>query len=230
MASTPIKVLTSMATKEALDDLMKAYPQAATQPVEIESVGGVNAAARVRSGEALDVIVLAATVIDGLIADGKVRPGSRYDIASSGVTMCVPAGGPRPDISSGDAVRRTVLAARTLCYSTGPSGVYLGKLFAQWGIAEALKAKTIITPPGVAVGGFVAEGKAEIGFQQLSELVHIKGIDIVGELPDEIQKRTTFSAGIPVSCANLDATQALLAFWVSPATAAIKRKNGMEPA
>ena len=230
MASAPIKILTSMATKDALSALAAEYPHAATQPIEIESVGGVKAADRVRAGEVLDVIVLAANVIDGLIADGKVLAGSRHDFASSGVTVCVRAGAPKPDISSADAVKRALVAAKTVCYSTGPSGVYLEKLFAQWGIADLIKPKLVIAPPGVPVGGFVAEGKGEIGFQQLSELIHLPGIDIVGGLPDEIQKRTTFSAGIPVTCTNVVATRALLAFMVSPAAAASKRKHGMEPA
>lgn len=242
MAFAPIKILTSMATKDALDGLIAEYPPAATQPIAIESVGGVKAAERVRAGEVLDVIVLAADVIDGLIAEGKVRAGSRHDFASSGVTVCVPAGAPRPDLGSAASVKRAVLAAATVCYSTGPSGVYLEKLFEQWGITAAVKAKLVIAPPGVAVGALVAAGKGAIGFQQLSELIHIKGIDIVGGLPQDIQKRTTFSAGIPVTSGpsqpselsepsqHLEATQALLAFLVSPAAAATKRKNGMESA
>jgi len=230
MASAPIKILTSMATKDALDGLVTEYPQAATQPIAIESVGGVKAADRVRAGEVLDVIVLAANVIDGLIAQGKVRAGTRHDFASSGVTVCVRAGAPKPDLRNADAVKSAVLAAKTVCYSTGPSGVYLEKLFEQWGITETIKSKLVIAPPGVAVGGLVAEGKGEIGFQQLSELIHIKGIDIAGGLPPDIQKRTTFSAGIPTTCQNVEATQALLTFMVSPAAAATKRKNGMEPA
>jgi molybdate transport system substrate-binding protein len=230
MASVPIKILTSMATKEALSALAAEYPQAATQPIEIESVGGVNAAERVRAGEVLDVIVLAANVIDGLIASGKVLAGSRHDFASSGVTVCVRAGAAKPDISSAEAVKRALVAAKTVCYSTGPSGVYLEKLFEQWGITDLIKPKLAIAPPGVPVGSFVADGKGEIGFQQLSELIHLPGIDIVGGLPDEIQKRTTFSAGIPVTCANVEATRALLAFMVSPAAAASKRQHGMEPA
>ena len=229
MPAAPIKILTSMATKEALAGLALEYPQAATQPIDIESAGGVKAAGRVRAGEALDVIVLAADVIDGLIADGKVLAGSRHDFASSGVTVCVRAGAAKPDISSAEAVKRAIVAAKTVCYSTGPSGVYLEKLFEQWGITDIVKAKLVVAPPGVAVGSFVADGKGEIGFQQLSELIHLPGIDIVGGLPEEIQKRTTFSAGIPVTCKNVEATRALLGFMVSPAAAATKRKNGMEP-
>ncbi len=229
MASAPVKILTSMATKEALDALATEYPQAASQAVAIESVGGVKAAERVRNGEVLDVIVLAANVIDGLIADGKVRPG-RFDFASSGVTVCVPAGAPKPDIGTADAFKRAVLASKSFVYSTGPSGVYLEQLFKDWGILETIKPKLVVAPPGVAVGGLVAQGKGELGVQQLSELVHIKGIDIVGGLPPEIQKRTMFSAGIPVASTNADAAKALLDFMVSPATAATKRKNGMEPA
>ena len=108
MASAPIKILTSMATRDALSALAAEYPQAATQPIEIESVGGVKAADRVRAGEVLDVIVLAANVINGLIADGKVLAGSRHDFASSGVTVCVRAGAAKPDISSAEAVKRAI--------------------------------------------------------------------------------------------------------------------------
>ena len=229
MAFAPIKILTSMATKDALDGLVREYPQAATQPIEVESVGGVNAANRVRAGEVLDVIVLADNVIDGLIAEGKVRAGSRHDFASSGVTVCVRAGTPKPDLSNADAVKQAVLAAPSVCYSTGPSGVYLEKLFEYWGITDAIKSRLVIAPPGVPVGGLVAEGKAGIGFQQMSELIHIKGIDIVGGLPPDIQRRTMFSAGIAVTGQNVIATRALLDFMLSPAADATKRKNGMEP-
>lgn len=229
MAFAPIKILTSMATKDALDGLVREYSQAATQPIEVESVGGVNAANRVRAGEVLDVIVLADNVIDTLIAEGKVRAGSRYDFASSGVTVCVRAGARKPDLSSADAVRQAVLAAPSVGYSTGPSGVYLEKLFDYWGITDAIKSKLVIAPPGVAVGGLVAEGRAALGFQQMSELIHIKGIDIVCGLPPDIQRRTMFSAGIAVTSQNVMVTRALLNFMLSPAAAATKRKNGMEP-
>jgi len=229
MAAAPIKILTSMATREALQALADAYPDAAARPIAIENIGGVKAAERVRGGEVLDVIVLADNVIDGLIAEGKLRPG-RFDFASSGVTMCVPKGRALPNISNGDAVKQAVLAATAVCYSTGPSGVYLEKLFAQWGIADALKSKLVVAPPGVPVGGLVAEGKADLGFQQLSELIHLSGIEIVGGLPPDIQKRTMFSAGIPVASTNPEGARAVLAYMTAPAAADLKRKNGMEPA
>lgn len=225
----PVKILTSMATREALQALADAYPDAAARPIAIENIGGVKAAERVRAGEVLDVIVLADNVIDGLIAEGKVRPG-RLDFASSGVTVCVPKGRALPNISNGEAVKQAVLAATAVCYSTGPSGVYLEKLFAQWGIADTIKSKLVVAPPGVPVGGLVAEGKADLGFQQLSELIHLSGIEIVGGLPPDIQKRTMFSAGIPVASSNPEGARAVLAYMTAPTAADLKRNNGMEPA
>lgn len=227
--ASPVKILTSMATREALEALAAVYPDAATRPIEIENVGGVKAAERVRGGEVLDIIVLAANVIDGLIADGKVRPG-RVDFASSSVTVCVPKGAARPDISTPEAFKQAVLASKSFVYSTGPSGMYLEQLFKDWGILDTIKPKVVIAPPGVAVGGLVAEGKGDLGVQQMSELIHVKGIDIIGGLPPAIQKITMFSAGIPVASTNPEGAKAVLGYMTAPGAATITRQNGMEPA
>ncbi|MCI4429750.1 MAG: substrate-binding domain-containing protein [Burkholderiales bacterium] len=224
-----IRIISSMATRQVLADLVAAYRRGSEQEVSVESVGGVDAAKRVRSGEAFDAVVLAASTIDELIRAGRIVAGSRVDLVKSGVAIAVRAGAPQPDVASEQAVKAAVLAARSLSYSTGPSGVHLAGLFAHWGIAQAIKDRIVQAPPGVAVGSLVASGQAELGFQQLSELMNLSGITVLGPLPSEIQIVTTFCAGLSATSSQPDAVRALLAFMASPAADAAKRSNGMEP-
>ncbi|MDB5851344.1 MAG: molybdenum transporter substrate-binding protein [Rhodoferax sp.] len=228
--STPIRIISSMATKQVLADLIAAYRQESKQQVVLESVGGVDAAKRVQAGEAFDVVILAANAIEQLTKDGKVVAGSRVDLAKSGVSIAVKRGAPHPDVSSEEAVKHAVQSASTVSYSTGPSGVHLMKLFEAWGIAEDIKPRTVQAPPGVPVGSLVAKGEVALGFQQLSELVHLDGIDVLGPLPAAIQIITTFSAGLTTTSTQGDAVRALLAFMVSPASVKAKTSNGVEPA
>ena len=230
MASEPIKLISSMATREILTELIAQYQATTSQTVVAEAAGGVDVAKRVQAGEAVDVVVLAANAIDQLIADGKLLAGSRVDLVKSGVAVAVPAGARRPDISTEDAVKQAVLAAKTLSYSTGPSGVYLLKLFERWGILETIKPRIVQAPPGVPVGSLVAKGEVELGFQQLSELIDIKGITVLGPLPPAIQTITTFSAGVSATSQHAEAARGLIAFMAAPEATSTKRKQGMEPA
>jgi molybdate transport system substrate-binding protein len=226
----PIKILSSMATREVLSELAQRHGRDTGQPVELESAGGVAVAQRVQSGESVDVVVLAAAVIDRLTAEGKLQPGSRVDIARSGIGMAVGSGKARPDVGSGDAVKAAVLAARTVGYSTGPSGNYLLQLFERWGIAGQLAGRIVQAPPGVPVASLVAGGEVELGFQQLSELMNVAGIDVLGPLPDDIQSITVFSGAVSSGCSRPEQARALLAYLAGPEATACKRANGMDAA
>lgn len=230
MTATPIKVMTSLATREFLVEYLAQYQETSGQALAYENAGGVEIARRARAGEVFDVVVLASAVIDALQAEGKLVAGSKVDVVKSSAAIAVPAGAARPDIGTEEALKRAILAAPSVCYSTGPSGVYLESLFAQWGIAEAIKAKLLVAPPGVPVGSLLAAGKAALGFQQLSELIHLAGIEVIGPLPATIQLITTFSAGISPTCRQIEAAQKLLAGMASAGAAASKRKHGLEPA
>jgi len=184
----------------------------------------------VATGEPFDGVVLGADALDKLIAAGHVRAGSRVDLVRSGTAVAVKAGHPRPDLASEDSVKQAVLAARTLGYSTGPSGVALARLFERWGIAEQIAPRIVTPPPGVPVGTLVASGEVELGFQQLSELMHLPGIDVVGPLPPAIQIETVFAGGVAAVSAHADEVRALLAFMASDGTRALKRANGMDGA
>lgn len=223
-----IRVLSSMATRRVLADLAARFQTQSPFRVALESVGGIDAAKRVKAGEALDAVVLAREVIDDLIGVGHIVAGSRVDIAASYVAVAVRAGAPRPDISTGDAVRRAVLSAKSVGYSTGPSGTHLARIFAGWDTANALKDRIIVAPPGVPVATLVARGDVELGFQQLSELIGVDGIEVVGLLPFDIQVVTIFSGGIARTSTQPDAVRALLEFMGSPAAIEIKRQYGMD--
>ena len=219
-----------MATRALLAELAQAWHAQTGGTVAFESVGGVDAVRRVAAGEAFDLVVLAADAIATLAAAGHVVPGSEVALVQSGVAIAVREGAPRPDIGSEAALRRAVLAARSVGYSTGPSGTALLALFERWGIAEALRERLVQAPAGVPVGGLVARGEVELGFQQLSELMHLPGITLLGGMPPEVAIVTAFSAGLCATAAHPDAARALIAFMNSPATAAAKRRHGMAPA
>ncbi len=228
-ASTAIRVISSMATRQVLAELVAAFEQRYGVPVLVESVGGVDASRRVDAGEAFDVAILASDTIDRLMRNGRLLPASRVDLVQSGVAVAVRAGAAHPDIATEPAIRNAVLSAKSIGYSTGPSGVALIGLFERWGITGQIKDRLFQAPAGVPVGSLVARGEVELGFQQLSELINMAGIDILGPLPAEIQITTTFSAGVCVNSEQPDLVQDLIAFLNSSDAAAVKRRQGMEP-
>jgi molybdate transport system substrate-binding protein len=225
-----LKAISSMATRQVLGELARAWHQRSGRQVEIESVGGVDAAKRVAAGEGFDAVFLAADAIDKLIASGHAVAGSRVDLVDSGVAIAVRAGTAAPDISSEAALKRAVLAAPNVGYSTGPSGVALVKLFERWGIAQELQGRLVQAQPGIPVGTLVARGEVALGFQQLSELIHLQGITVVGAMPAAVQITTTFSGAVCTASQQASAVRELLAFMASPDAAEAKRRNGMDPA
>jgi len=230
-----LKVVTSGGFTAAYLELAPVYEAATHDKLVTEfgpSMGTTHNAIPVRleRGEAIDVVILAGTALDDLIKQGKVRAGSRVDLAESLMGMAVKAGAPRPDISTLEALKRTLLAAKSIAYSDSASGVYLStELFPKLGIAEQIKSKSrkIEADP---VGGVVATGEFEIGFQQISELRTVKGIDIVGPLPPGAQRVTVFAAGIPTTSMHPEAAKALIQWLASPAAYAAIKKSSLEPA
>lgn len=227
--TAPLAGISSMATRLILGELARRYQAEAGVVVDVRSMGGVDAASLVRAGEAVDLVVLASTVMAKLEAEGHVRPGSIRGFTRSGMAIAVRAGAEAPDIGSEDAVRRAVLASRRVGYSTGPSGDHLLKLCAGWGM-PADSGRLVKAPPGVPVAKLVADGEADLGFQQLSELINAPGVQVIGPLPPQIQAVTIFSAGVGARSGRATETETLIAFLAAPEADALKREQGMEPA
>ncbi len=230
-----IKVVTSGAFTAAYLELVPQYEGATHNTIVTEfgpSMGTTHNAIPIRleRGEEIDVVIMAAPALADLIKQGKVRADSRIDLVQSSIGMAVKAGAPRPDISTVDALKRTLLAAKSIAYSDSASGVYLStELFPKLGIADQImgKARKIEADP---VGGVVATGEFEIGFQQISELCPVKGIDIVGPLPPGAQRVTVFAAGIPATSKHPEAAKAFIQWLASPAAYPAIKNSGLEPA
>jgi molybdate transport system substrate-binding protein len=184
---------------------------------------------RLQRGEVVDVVIVAEAALDQLIEDGWVVADSRVDLARSGIGMAVRAGAHKPDVSSVEALRLTLLEAKSIAYSASVSGLYLStELFQRLGIADQVMGKSRRIERE-RVGAVVARGEAEIGFQQISELLPVPGLDYVGPLPPEVQRVTVFSAGVTAGSKNPDAARALIRFLSSPDAAGTVTKSGLEP-
>jgi molybdate transport system substrate-binding protein len=224
-----IKVASTQATEEAYKELVAQFEKTSGHKVTTFYSGTLNVQKRIADGEPYDLIIMAGPAIDDQIKLGKAVAGSRVDFAQSGTGMAVRKSAPKPDISSVDAFRKAMLATKSIGYSTGPSGVYMLSVFEKMDIADQLKPKLKQTPSGVFVGTLIATGETEIGFQQISELVHFDGIDYVGPLPGDLQRMTMFSTGIHANAQQAEAARALVTFITAPGAAAVIRKHGLEP-
>lgn len=226
--TAPIRIISSMATRTLLAEIASRYRDRNGVEVHIESVGAVTAVKRIEAGDAFDGAVLSSTSVSQLIAGGCLL-APRTDFARSGVAVAVKAGAPRPDIRTEDAVRRAVLLAPTVGYSTGASGAALARLFARWGITDQIRSRLVVPPPGIPVGSLLASGELALGFQQLSELMFLDGIDIVGMLPDAIQVDTVFAAAQTVQAAQAHALTSFFAFLNESGLVSVKQAHGMSP-
>lgn len=228
-----IKVMTSGAFTAAYLELLPRFEQATRNKLVTTAtstgVGADSIASRLHRGEETDVVIVPDSVFDELMKDGRIAAGSRVDLARSEIGMAVKAGAPKPDISSVDALKRALLNAKSIAYSASVSGQYFStELVQRLGIADQVlpKAHRIDRE---RVGAVVARGEAELGFQQVSELLPVRGTDFVGKLPAEVQKSMIVSAGIPVTAKNPDAGRAFIKFLASPGAAAVVKKTGLEP-
>ena len=219
-----------MAPREVLTAAVAIYKMSHPASIVAEAAGGVEVARRVAAGEAVDVVVLSSDAIGKLIESGQLSATSRVDLMNSEIAVAVPAGAPHPSVADEAAVKAAVVAATSVSYSTGPSGRHLEKLFDRWGILDSLRARIIVPSPGVPVARLVASGEVKLGFQQLSELLGVPGIDVLGPLPAKIQQVTTFTGALTPACRNPDAARDLLSFLASARLDVLKQRYGMAAA
>ena len=224
-ANIKLKGISSMATKALLGDLVRAYQALSGVELDIESVGGVVAADRVKANEPFDLVMLASGALDKLIAQDLVK--GKVVLAYSDVAVAVPEQSADYAIGTEEALRETLLAVDTIGYSTGPSGDGLLKLFERWGLSEVLQKKLIQAPAGRSVGTLVADGTVQIGFQQYSELFTVAGIKVLGLMPKGCEIITTFCAGVGSVSSQEVASKQFLEYLETANLADIKRQNGM---
>lgn len=224
-----IKVLSSIATREAYNELVPQFEKSSGHKVVTTWAGTTAIMQKMAAGERHDLIIISGTEIDELIRHGKIIADSRVNLARCGIGIAIRAGAPKPDVASADALKRALLAAKTVGYTSGPSGIYMGKLIERMGIADQIKPKFRSVPSGGTIGTIVASGDCEIGFQQVSEIVHIPGVDFAGPLPPEVQHVTVFCCGVQTGSANDVAARSLASFLSSAGAAAVMKKHGLEP-
>jgi len=217
-----ITVLATPAIREAYNELVP-------RDVRTTWIGTAELAKRLDAGEVFDVVICTATLLEALIAKGRVLAGSRADVARSRVGVAVRAGSPPPDFGSELALKKMLVCARTIGISTGPSGVYLNELFESMGLLEEIRPRFRIPPPGGMVSELLVKGEVEVAFQQVAELVNKPGVDYLGPLPDSLQRVTVFAGGVHARSSQPDAARAFLRSLASPENRAVLRRHGLEP-
>jgi len=223
-----ITLLSSNGVREAVNELIPQFEKATGHRLQVIWDGTLNIKKRIGSGEVADLVVMPAEDVDALIASGGLMPGSRVDLAKSIIGVAVRSGIAKPDVSTSEKFKSVLLAAKTIVISSGPSGVYLLELLEKQGILGTLRPRIKQLPSGQSVGEALARGEGDLGFQQVSELLHVSGITYVGPLPAEIQKVTIFSGGIPKTAKDVAVAREFLTFLKSPRNAAVLKKAGLD--
>jgi molybdate transport system substrate-binding protein len=224
-----VSLLSSTAMREALEDLIPAFERASGHKVTITFKSGVDVSAALRAGDYADLAVSTNSALDELAKEGRIVAGSRVDFARPRVGVAVRAGAPKPDISTPDGFRNALLKAKSIGYSKGPSGIHLEGVMKRLGIFEEVKPKLIQPALGVRVGSMVARGEADIGVQQINELLPIPGIDFVGPLPGELQTVLVYSLAVPATAKERSAAAALTTYLTSEAALPVFKKLGLDP-
>lgn len=223
-----ITVLSSLATREAYLELVPEFEKSSGCKVATTWAGTVDINRRMAAGEVFDLVISSSSAIAELTSQGKIVSGTAANLAKAGIGIGVRKGAPRPDVGTPEAFKRALLDARSVGLSTGPSGVYLETLFERLGVAGTVKAKTRLVPSGGTVSTLLANGEAELGFQQISEIAHADGVDYVGPLPAELQLISVFAAGVHTGATRPAEASALVKFLTSPAGLAVMKKHGLE--
>jgi molybdate transport system substrate-binding protein len=228
-SAAEIKVIASGATKEIINEILPTFEKNSGHKVAIEFTGTANIKKRIAAGETYDLVIVGAPEIDAFAQQGKIASGTRTDLMKSGVGVAVRSGASKPDIGSSEALKKTLLAAKSIGYSSGPSGDHMVNLVERMGIADQVKPKMKQVPSGSRISTMIESGEAEIGFQQISELIHENGIDYIGPLPSEVQKITVYAAGLHTGAREPEAAKALVKALAAPDAATLIKAHGMEP-
>ncbi len=228
-----LTVYSTIGMRSAAEELFARFEKASGHKLSVTWGTAPMLVKRIEGGETADVLILSRAGIDALIKQNKIAPGSDITLAGSGVAIAVKAGAPKPDISTAEALKRTLLAAKSIAYSEpsagGASGVYFAKRLERMGIAEAMKPKTKYPPAGGFSAALLMTGEAELAVQQKPELLHVAGAEIVGFLPGDLNMVTEFAAGIMLGSKNADAAKALIGSLRTPEAAAVLRGKGLDP-
>src|SRR5438128_6770185 len=228
-----VKGLSTIALQSVAEELLPQFEKASGHKVSIAYGLGVAMVKRVQEGEAADFLLAPRGAVDGLLKAGKLAPGSDVSLARSSVGIAVRKGAPRPDISTPEALKRTLLAARAVSYSNpaygGASGVHFAKVLERLAIADEMKAKTRFPPEGGFTARLLADGQGDLAVQQIGELISTPGVELLGPLPGELQSVTTFAAAIPLSASQPDAARALIRYLQSPEAMALIKAKGLDP-
>jgi molybdate transport system substrate-binding protein len=223
-----IKLLSGGAMKSLMAEVVPLFERDAGTKVDIRFALTSVLQKEIEGGADFDIALLPRPELDALAQGGKVAAGSQTDITRSAVGLCVRAGAPKPDIATVESFKETLLAARTIGYSDGPSGAYIAGLLARLGIAEAMKPKTRLTSRPVAE--IVASGEAELGMQQIVAILPVEGVELVGPLPGELQNVIVYAAGLSAAAGNNGAARALIGFMATPEVVRLIHAKGLEPA